>query len=284
MPAQAVLNLLNGRCGDAERAQERPRRRHHAQRSVRGKRRLMVGVCVGLQSPCADRMVEPGRRPRPGGLEAGSACPAGSRRPADRQRPATHPQDAQGRHRRTAGCAPTSRHSIYRAQLTLGWPQSRQSRRSHRAMAGCCPALRREEAETRRRHASRAAPRRRQEPDPESRIKSPRPEASARWSQGREAQKLLELLKIDPATARQPDLIADPGACDGLDIEEWNEYFSSRSGRALKRDVAAHVAGKRTVSALARFSVVSAFALLWRLTQLGLSLLGYWQGDQSGRP
>ena len=51
----------------------------------------------------------------------------------------------------------------------------------------------------------------------ESRIESPRSEAAARSSQGSQAQKSPEMLKIIPGTARQPDLIADPGHCCGLE-------------------------------------------------------------------
>ena len=138
-------------------------------------------------------------------------CPAGSRRPPDRKRQATHPQDVPERHRRTAGCAPEPRRSIYRARLTPGWQRSRKSRRNQRATPGCCPALRRDGPKPRA--ATLSGPRHRADRSriPNRESKSPRPEASARWSQGRQAQKSLEMLKIVPATARQPDLIADPG-------------------------------------------------------------------------
>ena len=148
-------------------------------------------------------MVEPERRPRLGGLEADPPCPSGSRRPPDRKRQATPPQDAPERHRTTAGCAPAARRSISRARLTPGWPRSRQGRRTQRAPPGCCPALRREDAETTRRDPSRSSPRCHTELDPKSRIKLQRPEASARQSQRNQAQNSLEMLKIITATARQ---------------------------------------------------------------------------------
>ena len=105
---------------------------------------MMAGGPAGPQPAHADRMVEPGRGLGAGNLEEDPPGPPGSRRPPDRERQATHPQNVQGRHRRTAGCAPTARRSIYRARLTPGWQRCRKSRRNHRATPGCCPAMRRQ--------------------------------------------------------------------------------------------------------------------------------------------
>ena len=114
--------------------------------------------------------VEPRRGSRSCRLEAHPADPPDPSREPARVRPKVYPQTAPRRNRGTAACAPASRHSIYRARLTPGWPRSRQSRRNHRATPGGCPAMRPEEAQTTRRDTTRAAPRRREKLDPESRI------------------------------------------------------------------------------------------------------------------
>ena len=216
MAAQAVLNRLNGRCGDAEGVHDTLQNGlaggHHAERAVFGANgRMVAGCSAGPQPAHADRMVEPGRELGTGGLEADLTRPSGSRRPPDRERQATLPQDAQERHRRTAGRPPASRRSIYRARRRRAGNAAERAAgttEQHRDAVRHCAAER-----------LKSRPATPPGPSPgiatdfdrnrESKNRDQRPPQG-----NQEAAKLKnhsKMLKISPATARRTDLIADPG-------------------------------------------------------------------------
>ena len=98
MAAQPVLPLLNGRCGNAERAHDALKNGlanmlTHAKRLVRCHCSLEDVHRAGVQRPYADRTVGAGRGHCPGHLEADPACPPDPRGPPDRAWPPVDPQE-----------------------------------------------------------------------------------------------------------------------------------------------------------------------------------------------